>query len=62
MIHEMYIEEKMKNPEKFKRRIDLSWSIWMFGKEPLEKSLKRLKKNNLNYVELKGDYTPDKEN
>ncbi|OAA29491.1 sugar phosphate isomerase [Kosmotoga arenicorallina S304] len=54
-IREQYLTEKRKNPKKFMRRLDLSWSIWMFGIEPFENSLKRLKRNGLNFVEIKGD-------
>ncbi|MBO8167310.1 MAG: sugar phosphate isomerase/epimerase [Kosmotoga sp.] len=54
-IRELYINEKRKEPERFLRRLDLSWSIWMFGIEPFENSLGRLKRNGLNFVEVKGD-------
>jgi sugar phosphate isomerase/epimerase len=55
-----FIEFKEKHPEKMQRKLDLSWSIWMFGREPFERSLKRLKTSGIDYVELKGDsYTAD---
>ncbi len=55
-IKDTYLEMKEKEPERFERRIDLSWSIWMFGQEPLERSFERLKSKGLEYVELKGSY------
>jgi len=44
-----------KSPERFKRRIDLSWSNWGFGLEALEKTAKRLRKNKLEWIELHGN-------
>ncbi|MFO7881057.1 MAG: sugar phosphate isomerase/epimerase [Kosmotogaceae bacterium] len=59
-IKERFIKEKRENPDRFKEKLNLSWSIWMFGIEPIENSLKRVKKAGLKYVELKGDhYTQD---
>ncbi|MDD5744080.1 MAG: sugar phosphate isomerase/epimerase, partial [Mesotoga sp.] len=54
-IRELYLKEKHRESERFTRRIDLSWSVWMFGLEPIENSLERLKRNRLDFVELKGD-------
>lgn len=54
-IVKKFLEFKSKYPEKMNRKFDLSWSVWMFGREPLEKSLYRLKDNGINFVELKGD-------
>ncbi len=34
----------------------LSWSIWLFGREPLAVSFDRLKQAGLKYVELSGDH------
>ncbi len=58
-IIERFLEFKNKNPEKMTRKLDLSWSIWMFGRESFEKSLYRLKNNGINFVELKGDNYTD---
>jgi D-psicose/D-tagatose/L-ribulose 3-epimerase len=45
---------------KIKNKLKLSWSNWGFGLEPIEISLKRLKKYNIDYVELHGNrYGPD---
>lgn len=51
-----YLQAKRANPALFRRRIDLSWSIWMFGLEPIGVSLDRLVRNDIRYVELKGDH------
>ncbi|SLM18361.1 Sugar phosphate isomerase/epimerase [uncultured spirochete] len=51
-----YLHAKRTNPAFFSRRIDLSWSIWMFGLEPIGASLDRLTRNDIRYVELKGDH------
>lgn len=37
------------------RRLNLSWSNWGFGTEPLEVSAARLEKNNIHYIELHGN-------
>ncbi len=55
-IKELFLKEKREKPDKFKSRLNLSWSIWMFGIESLENSLKRVKNAGLQYVELKGDH------
>lgn len=40
--------------------MNLSWSNWEFGIEPLEVSAARLSKNNIHYIELHGNrYGPD---
>jgi len=60
-IRELYLKEKHRESERFTRRIDLSWSVWMFGLEPIENSLERLKRNRLDFVELKGDVSMEVE-
>ena len=60
-IRQQYLTAKRRNPDKFASKLKLSWSIWMFGIEPLEQSLIRLKKAGLSYVELKGDPSQDPE-
>lgn len=52
---------------KIKNRLKFSWSNWGFGLEPIEASLKRLKRNNIKYIEIHGNrygndlgYKPDK--
>lgn len=52
--------KKLIKEKKIGSRLKLSWSNWSFGLEPLEVSLKRLKKNNIEYIELHGNrYGPD---
>lgn len=60
-IRQQYLAAKRRNPDRFVPKLKLSWSIWMFGIEPLEQSLMRLKKAGLSYVELKGDPLQDPE-
>src|SRR5512142_1268470 len=38
------------------RRLDLSWSNWGFGLEPLERSCERLARAGLRFVELHGNH------
>lgn len=41
-------------------RLNLSWSNWCFGNEPLELSLRRLSKAGIDFIELHGNhYGPD---
>lgn len=54
-IRASYIEAKASDPARFERPIDLSWSIWMFGTEPIEASLERLARSGLEFAEIKGD-------
>jgi sugar phosphate isomerase/epimerase len=54
-IRAAYLEAARSAPARFERRIDLSWSVWMFGLEPLGASLERLARHGLGFVELKGD-------
>lgn len=59
-IIKRFIELRDTKPELLENRLTLSWSIWMFGEEPMERSLERLKKFGINHVELKGNYYSDK--
>ncbi|TYC06785.1 MAG: sugar phosphate isomerase/epimerase [Kosmotoga sp.] len=59
-IKEQFLKIKREKPDKFETKLNLSWSIWMFGIESLENSLRRVNDAGLRYVELKGDhYTED---
>jgi D-psicose/D-tagatose/L-ribulose 3-epimerase len=40
---------------KIENKIKFSWSNWGFGLEPIETSLRRLKKYNVNYIEVFGN-------
>jgi D-psicose/D-tagatose/L-ribulose 3-epimerase len=51
---------EMISKKKINSRLKFAWSNWGFGLEPLEDSLKRLKKYNIRYIELHGNrYGPD---
>lgn len=48
------------SPERFKSRLNLSWSNWGFGRERLEDSASRLEKAGVRFIELHGNhYGPD---
>jgi sugar phosphate isomerase/epimerase len=51
---------KVENPPRFQRRLNLSWSNWGFGMEPLATSAKRLEHADVRFIELHGNhYGPD---
>jgi D-psicose/D-tagatose/L-ribulose 3-epimerase len=59
-IRERFRELKKKSPEKFAKRLNLSWSNWGFGREPLAESAARLANAQVPYIELHGNhYGPD---
>lgn len=59
-IREKFEQLKRKNPEKLKKRLNLSWSNWGFGIETLEESAARLNRAGIEYIELHGNhYGPD---
>lgn len=54
-----FIEFRKSHP-KVERKLNLSWSNWGFGVEPFERSMARLARNNIHFVELHGNrYGPD---
>lgn len=55
-IKQEFKKYKANNPEKFEQKLQLSWSNWMFGLEKLEDTVKRLKKNDVDYIELHGNH------
>jgi D-psicose/D-tagatose/L-ribulose 3-epimerase len=55
LISDQFEKIKREKSHLLDNRLTLSWSIWMFGIEKFEDSVKRLKKNDINYIELKGD-------
>jgi sugar phosphate isomerase/epimerase len=58
-IREAFLKFKRENPEKMARRIQLSWSNWGFGIEPLQASVKRLADHGVRFIELHGNrYAP----
>lgn len=51
---------KKSKPDLGKTRLNFSWSNWGFGIEPIERSLARLAKYDVHYIELHGNhYGPD---
>lgn len=55
-VRKAFVEAKRLEPERFERALNVSWSIWMFGVEPFEDSIRRLARNEVHFVELKGDH------
>ena len=59
-IRAAFADLKKKHPDKLKARLNLSWSNWGFGIEPLEHSARRLQGAGIEYIELHGNhYGPD---
>lgn len=59
-IKERFVEMKKNSPAKLKTRLNLSWSNWGFGREPLAESSARLEKSGVTFIELHGNhYGPD---
>lgn len=59
-IRNGFLKLKQKNPQALKRRLNLSWSNWGFGLEPLADSAGRLQKAGISFIELHGNhYGPD---
>lgn len=53
-----YLAAKKANPKTFEASLNLSWSNWGFGMEPLATSVKRLADNGIRYIELHGKPDP----
>ena len=47
--------KEFKGKTEIKNKLKLSWSNWGFGLEPIDKSLERLNKYNVKYIELHGN-------
>jgi sugar phosphate isomerase/epimerase len=59
-IRDRFVTLKQEHPERFERRLEMSWSNWGFGLEPLEMSCDRLERAGLSSIELHGNhYGPD---
>lgn len=54
-IAEQFAQARKDSPERFERRLDLSWSNWGFGLEPLATSAARLERFGVKYIELHGN-------
>ena len=50
-----FLDLKSRHPERFKRRLTLSWSNWGFGMEPLADSAARLARYDIQFIELHGN-------
>ena len=55
-IRQAFLELKKKQPGTLKNRLNLSWSNWGFGIEPLADSAARLQKNGIQSIELHGNH------
>lgn len=59
-ICERFESIRKEAPQRFERRLNLSWSNWGFGQESLEFSAPRLEKAGVRFIELHGNhYGPD---
>ncbi|BBH19034.1 epimerase [Paenibacillus baekrokdamisoli] len=59
-IRSAFLSLKKNQPERFEKRLNLSWSNWGFGMESLEDSAKRLQNAGIEFIELHGNhYGPD---
>jgi len=59
-IRKRFEDIKRNNPGQLKQRLNLSWSNWGFGLEPLQVSAERLARAGIKYIELHGNhYGPD---
>lgn len=54
-IKSKFLELKEKDPRRFEKRLNLSWSNWTFGLESIEDSALRLKEAGLKYIEIHGN-------
>lgn len=55
-IREAFETLKREQPQRLKNRLNLSWSNWGFGMEPLSVSAERLAKNGIRSIELHGNH------
>jgi sugar phosphate isomerase/epimerase len=59
-IRQAFDKLKVEHPDRFKRRLNFSWSNWGFGIESIDDSVSRLKRFGVDYIELHGNhYGPD---
>ncbi len=59
-IRAAFVALKRDHPERLQRRLNLSWSNWGFGIEPLADSAARLERAGIRFIELHGNhYGPD---
>ncbi len=55
-IRQSFLELKKKHPERLSRKLNLSWSNWGFGIEPLSVSATRLSRAGISFIELHGNH------
>ncbi len=55
-IREQFVALKKSSPARFQQRLNLSWSNWGFGMEPLEVSARRLANAGVKFIELHGNH------
>jgi D-psicose/D-tagatose/L-ribulose 3-epimerase len=55
-IRQSFLDLKKKHPERVSRKLNLSWSNWGFGIEPLSTSAARLSKAGIRFIELHGNH------
>lgn len=59
-IRQAFDDLKRSDPRRLERRLNLSWSNWGFGMEPLDRSAQRLRRAEIDFIELHGNhYGPD---
>ncbi len=59
-IRRKFLTLKKAHPERLRARLNLSWSNWGFGIEPLADSARRLERHGIRFIELHGNrYGPD---
>lgn len=58
-IRAAFEDLKRQHPERLTRRLNLSWSNWGFGIEPLADSAARLERAGITYIELHGNHYGD---
>lgn len=55
-IRQDFEKLREEHPERFEKRLNISYSNWTFGLEDLEAAAARLAKYNVEYIELGGNY------
>lgn len=55
-IRAAFLDLKKRQPARLKRHLNLSWSNWGFGIEPLAESARRLEKAGVKFIELHGNH------
>ena len=59
-VIQAFIRARAEYGGRVEKKLNLSWSNWGFGIEPMEQSVARLAKYNVPYIELHGNrYSPD---